>query len=106
MRQNPDYATGLQDISAALIACGYTKLDKQAKALGVRRSTAWTIVTMKHKLGRLSSKTTNRILANPELPLSVRIIVRRYIAERPVALVLRAKRIEQKERPREKASLP
>jgi hypothetical protein len=40
MRQNPDYATGLQDISAALIACGYTKLDKQAKALGVRRSTA------------------------------------------------------------------
>ena len=23
MRQNPDYATGLQDISAALIACGY-----------------------------------------------------------------------------------
>jgi hypothetical protein len=51
MRQNPNYAIRLQDISEALIACGYTKLDKQAKALGVRRSTAWTIVKVKHKLG-------------------------------------------------------
>ena len=59
MRQNRNYAIRLQDISEALIACGYTKLDKQAKALGVRRSTAWTIVNVKHKLGRLSSKTTS-----------------------------------------------
>ena len=34
MRQNRNYAIRLQDISEALIACGYTKLDKQAKALG------------------------------------------------------------------------
>ena len=30
-------------IREALIACGYTKLDQQAKALGINRSTAWTI---------------------------------------------------------------
>ena len=97
MRQNRDYAIRLQDISEALIACGYTKLDKQAKALGVRRSTAWTIVNVKHKLGRLSSKTTSRILANPELPLSVRFVVQRYMAERSDALVLRAKRLNRPE---------
>ena len=97
MRQNRNYAIGLRDISEALIACGYTKLDRQAKALGVRRSTAWTIVNVKHKLGRLSSKTTSRILANPETPPSVRKVVRSYMAERSDALVLRATRVEQKE---------
>jgi hypothetical protein len=73
----------IQDIAAALVASGYTSLDKQAKALGVHRSTAWTIVKTKHKLGRLSAKTTARILANPETPPSVRAVIRQYLAERP-----------------------
>ena len=67
-----NYAVRLQHISEALIASGYTRLDQQAKALGVNRSTAWTIVNTKHKLDRLSTKTTKRILANPALPPSVR----------------------------------
>ena len=82
MRQNRNYAIRLQDISAALIACGYTKLDQQAKALGVHRSTAWTIMKTKHKLDRLSLKTTNSMLANPALPPSVRIVVLQYLTER------------------------
>ena len=85
MRQNRKYAIGLKDISEALIECGYTKLDKQAKALGVHRSTAWTIVNDKHKLGRLSSKTTNRILENPETPPAVRNVVQQYLDQRSVA---------------------
>ena len=76
------YAVKLHHISEALIASGYTTLDDQAKALGVHRSTAWTIVKTKHKLGRLSAKTTKRILANPATPASVRAIVQRYLAER------------------------
>ena len=59
-------------IREALIACGYTKLDQQAKALGINRSTAWTIINTKHKLGRLHNKTTQRILANPNTPPPVR----------------------------------
>ena len=59
-------------IREALIACGYTKLDQQAKALGINRSTAWTIFNTKHKLGRLNNKTTQRILANPNTPPPVR----------------------------------
>ena len=76
------YTVKLHHISEELIASGYTTLDDQAKALGINRSTAWTIVKTKHKLGRLSTKTTERILANPATPASVRALVQRYLAER------------------------
>ena len=64
-------------IREALIACGYTKLDQQAKALGINRSTAWTIINTKHKLGRLSTKTTKRSLSNPNTPSPVCAVVLR-----------------------------
>jgi hypothetical protein len=41
------YIVDLQQIREALVRSGYTKLDQQAKALGVHRSTAWTIVKNK-----------------------------------------------------------
>ena len=82
MRRNGRYAVSLQQISKALIASGYLTLDAQAKALGVHRNTAWTIVNTKHKLGRLSAKTTQRILANPETPPAVRAVIEKYLIER------------------------
>ena len=60
-----NYVVSFQHISDALIASGYTKLDEQARALGIHRATAWTIVKTKHKLGRLHAKTTRRILQIP-----------------------------------------
>jgi hypothetical protein len=92
-----EYAIWLQHISDALITCGYTKLDEQAKALGINRSTAWTIVKTKHKLGRLSTKTTRRILANPVTPPAVRSIVQKYMAERSDDLASRAERLNRRE---------
>jgi hypothetical protein len=77
---------GIQHIADALIASGYTSLDEQAKALGINRSTAWTIVKAKHKLGRLSAKTSRRILANPELPARVRAVIQQYLTERSAPL--------------------
>ena len=71
--------TDLGSISEALIASGYTSLDEQAEALGLHRSTTWTIVKKKHKLGRLSAKTINRILTNPQAPASVRAAVQQYV---------------------------
>ena len=97
MRQNRNYAISLQDISEALTESGYTKLDQQAKALGIHRSTAWTIVKTKHKLGRLSTKTTKRILANPVTPPAVRSIIQKYLAERSDALASRAERLNRRE---------
>ena len=76
------YIVALQQIREALVQSGYTKLDQQAKALGVHRSTAWTIIKTRHKLGRLSAKTTQRILANPDTPPSVRSVIQKYLAER------------------------
>jgi hypothetical protein len=76
----------VQDIADALIKAGYKSLDEQAKALGIHRATAWTIIKKKHKLGRLNPDTTNRMLANRELPPSVRIVIEQYLAERFDAL--------------------
>ena len=76
----------IEHIADALVASGYTSLDKQAKALGIHRATAWIIIKKKHKLGRLSTNTTNRMLANRELPPSIRIVIEQYLAERFDAL--------------------
>lgn len=73
--------TPIEHIADALVAAGYTSLDKQAKALGIHRATAWTIIKKKHKLGRLNPDTTNRMLANRELPPSVRIVIEQDLAE-------------------------
>ena len=74
----------VQDIADALIKAGYKSLDEQAKALGIHRATTWTIIKTKHKLGHLNAKTTERILANPDLPLCIRDVLQRYAAETPL----------------------
>jgi hypothetical protein len=77
-----DEPTEFARISEALIASGYISLDEQAKALGVHRNTAWTIVKNKYKLGRLSTKTIDRILTNPRTSPSVRAVDQQYLAKR------------------------
>jgi hypothetical protein len=72
----------VQAIADALVQAGYISLDEQAKALGLHRATTWTIIGAKHKLGRLNSKTTDRLLANHGLPPSVRAVLENYVAER------------------------
>ena len=73
----------VQQIADALVEAGYASLDEQAKALGIHRATAWTIIKTKHKLGYLNAKTTERMLANPELPQCIRDVLQRFVAERP-----------------------
>ena len=81
-RGKRQYPIDLQQIREALIMSGYSKLDQQAKALGLHRSTAWTIVKAKHKLGRLNAQTTRRILANPDTPPDVRSVIQKHLDER------------------------
>jgi hypothetical protein len=87
-----DRTIELRHISEALIASGYTTLDPQAKALGLGRSTAWTIIKNKHKLGRLSAKTLDRILSNPETPANVRAVVGQYISERSISICKKSRK--------------
>src|SRR5690242_2111004 len=74
--EGPGRQIPIQVIADAVIRAGYTSLDAQAKALGVNRSTAWTIMKTKHKLGHLNNTTVRCILANPNTPVSVRVIIR------------------------------
>ena len=76
---------GLQRVADALVEAGYITLDAQAKALGVKRSTAWTIIRVKHKLGRLSAKTRTSILTNPHLPAQVRAAFLEYVSSRSLS---------------------
>jgi hypothetical protein len=88
--------THLGYISEALIASGYTSLDEQAKALGLGRSTTWMLTKNRHKLGRLSDKTIDRILTNPQTPAAVRAAVQQYAELRSSKRKLRrSKRREQ-----------
>jgi hypothetical protein len=79
------YTVELSHIAQALVASGYTSLDQQAKVLRLSRSTTWTIVKGKHKIGRLSAKVRARILENHELPPLVRTTLQQYLADRSVS---------------------
>jgi hypothetical protein len=72
----------LREIAAALEADGFIGLDAQAKALGLSRSTAWTILSGSHKHSGLTATTLNRMLAAPLLGKRARAKILEYIAEK------------------------
>ena len=72
----------IKEIGVALASLGYTGLDVQAKALGLSRSTTWTILHANHKSSGLSAKVINRMLAAPNLPALVRTKVLEYAEEK------------------------
>ena len=74
-------AAKMREIGEALVAAGYDNLDDQAAALGLSRSTTWTILRGAHK-GGLSAATLNRMLSAPDLHSLVRRKVLEYIAEK------------------------
>jgi hypothetical protein len=72
----------IRELGYALSTAGIFTLDKQAEALGLCRSTAWTILKGNHKASGLSATTVNRILNAPQLPSSVRAKVFEYVDEK------------------------
>jgi hypothetical protein len=72
---SPGRKIPIQLLADALIKDGFLSLDQQAKALGLHRSTTWTIMKTKHKLGMLNNKTVRNILAHSDTPASVRMII-------------------------------
>jgi hypothetical protein len=79
-------ASKIREIGEALIAAGFRALDEQAQALGLPRSTTWTILNRNYKNSGLSAATINRILATPQLPPIVRVKILEYIAEKTAGL--------------------
>jgi hypothetical protein len=71
-----------REIVEALVTAGYDTLDSQAAALGLSRSTTWTIIKATHKSSGLSVKTLKRMLSAPGLHPLVRRKILEYIEER------------------------
>ena len=84
MKSDPSFP--IQRIGDALVAEGFVTLDEQAKALGLPRSTTWTILRANHKKSGLSAAIVNRILKAPQLPGSVRAKVLQYVEEKSAGL--------------------
>ena len=72
----------IQQIGDALSFAGFSSLDEKAKALGLCRSTTWTILKADHKSTGLSVEVIMRILAAPQLPPDVRVLVAGYVEEK------------------------
>ena len=82
-RENIDLQSRkIREIAEALIAAGFLCLDNQARALGLSRSTTWTIVHAKHKNSGISASVIKQMLAQPQLPRMVRRKVLEYVAEK------------------------
>src|SRR3954454_20781040 len=72
----------IREMGEALIADGIRVLDQQAKALGLSRSTTWTILKANHKSSGLSAAIIKRMLAAPQLPPRVRLKIFEYFQEK------------------------
>jgi hypothetical protein len=72
----------IKELSDALVAAGFCSLDGQANALGLSRSTTWTILKAKHKNYGLSGALVNRILQRPGLNQCIRAKILEYVQEK------------------------
>ena len=72
----------ISEIGDAIAAAGLRSLGEQAEALGISRSTTWTVLRSKHKGSGLSARIIARMLSAPDLPLPVRAKVLEYLAEK------------------------
>ena len=76
----------IRELGQALVGAGFLTLDEQAKALGLSRSTTWTILKASHKSSGLSATIINRMLASPQLPPLARSRILEYVEEKAAGL--------------------
>jgi len=79
-------ADKIREIGCALVEAGLFTLDVQAQALGLSRSTTWTILKANHKSSGLSAALIARMLAQPGLPPAVRSKIFEYIKDKKAGL--------------------
>jgi hypothetical protein len=75
-------ARKIKELAEVLESVGFLSLDDQAKALGLSRSTTWTILNAKHKNYGLSASVIRRVLTNPDLDPRVRSKIIEYVREK------------------------
>ena len=72
----------IREITESLRLAGFQSLDEQAEAIGLNRSTTWSIVKGLHKNSGLSTTTIFRILSHTRLPAPVRKKLLEYVEEK------------------------
>ena len=85
-RMKARQSSKIRELAEAVKSAGFLTLDEQAKALGLSRSTAWTIRKASHKASGLSASIINRMLAAPELPSHARTKILEYVEEKAAGL--------------------
>ena len=72
----------IREITESLRSAGFQGLDDQADAIGLSRSTTWSILSGLHKNSGLSTTTIFRILGQKRLPAPVRKKLLEYVEEK------------------------
>ena len=72
----------IKELAETLEAAGFVSLDEKAYALGLSRSTTWTILKAKHKNYGLSAAVLNRVLRKPDLNSRVSAKIMEYVQEK------------------------
>ena len=75
-------ASKIRELSHVLVDAGFLTLDEQSKALGLSRSTTWTILRASHKGSGLSAAIIKRMLLSPQLPPLVRSKILEYAMDK------------------------
>jgi hypothetical protein len=86
----------IQELGQALIDAGFRTLDEQADALGLARSTAWTILKARHKSSGLSAMIIERMLGSSRLPPRARSAIVEYVEEKAFGLYGGSRRQQQR----------
>ena len=72
----------IREFRIALRGAGLIRLDEQARALGLSRTTTWRILNGDHKASGLSATVISRMLSAPSLPQPVRTKILEYVREK------------------------
>jgi hypothetical protein len=70
----------IAELRRALSSAGFRSLDSQALALGLGRSSAWSVLKAGHKSTGLTASTIRQILQSEKLPITARQVLEEYIA--------------------------
>ena len=82
MKEKSRQSSKIRELAEAVESAGFLTLDEQARALGVPRSTAWTIRRASHKASGLTASIINRMLGAPQLPPLARSKILEYVEEK------------------------
>jgi predicted DNA-binding transcriptional regulator AlpA len=75
-------AAKIRELWETVRTAGFLTVDEQAKALGLSRSTAWTLRKANHKASGLSASIINQMLSSPHLPQLARAKILEYVQEK------------------------